>query len=76
MDKEIKFEEALAGLEEAVKKLEGGNMTLDESLAIYERAVSLARVCNERLENAEGRVRLLVEGHDASVSDCPFDPNC
>lgn len=70
---EIKFEEAMAGLEAQVKKLEGGNMTLDESISAFEEAVKLVKVCNERLETAERRVRILVEGADGLVSDMPFD---
>lgn len=70
---EIKFEEAMAGLEAQVKKLEGGNMTLDESISAFEEAVKLVKVCNERLETAERRVRILVEGADGVVSDMPFD---
>ncbi len=71
--KEINFEEAITNLEEKVKLLEGGNMSLDDSLKAFEEAIKLARICNERLERAEAKVRVLVEGVDGSVSDRPFD---
>lgn len=70
---EINFEEAIAGLEAQVRRLEGGNMTLDESITAFEEAVKLVKICNERLENAERRVRILVEGADGTVSDAAFD---
>ena len=70
---EINFEEAIAGLEAQVRRLEGGNMTLDESITAFEEAVKLVKICNERLENAERRVRILVEGADGTVSDATFD---
>lgn len=70
---EINFEEAIAGLEAQVRRLEGGNMTLDESITAFEEAVKLVKICNERLENAERRVRILVEGADGAVSDAAFD---
>jgi exodeoxyribonuclease VII small subunit len=73
MKKEIKFEEALEKLEATVKKLESGNMSLDDSLVAFEEAVSLVKICNEKLENAEQRVRILTEGVDGLVSDAPFD---
>ena len=71
--KNMNFEEAMAKLENEVKKLEGGNMTLDESIATYEEAVKLVRVCNEKLENVERRVRILAESSDGSITDMPFD---
>ena len=71
--KEINFEEALAKLEGEVKKLESGNMTLDESISAFEEAVKLVKLCNERLESAERRVRILTEMPDGLVTDLPFD---
>lgn len=71
--KDINFEEAMTRLEGDVKRLESGNMTLDESIAAFEEAVKLIRVCNERLENAERRVRILTESADGSITDMPFD---
>ena len=72
MNNDISFEAALAELEAAVKKLEGGALTLDESLAVFERAIALAKSCNEKLEAAEQRVRILTEGEDGAVTDAPF----
>ncbi len=71
--KDINFEEAMTRLESCVKKLESGNMTLNESIATFEDAVKLIRVCNEKLENAERRVRILTEAADGSITDMPFD---
>lgn len=71
--KEINFEEAILKLEGEVKKLESGNMTLDQSIAAFEEAVKLVKLCNEKLENAERRVRLLTECPDGSITDVPFD---
>lgn len=69
----ISFEEAMTKLEAEVKKLEGGNMTLEESISAFENAVKLVKMCNEKLESAERRVRLLTEGEDGQVTDLPFD---
>ncbi len=70
---EINFEQALLKLEDEVKKLEGGNKTLDESIAAFEEAVKLVKICNEKLEKAERRVRILTEGADGIITDMPFD---
>ena len=72
MNKEMKFEEALALLEDKVKLLESGNMSLDESLEVYEEAVGLVKLCNKKLESCESRVRILTEGADGTVTDEPF----
>ena len=71
--KDMNFEEAIKKLESEVKKLEGGNMSLDESIKAFEEAVKLVKVCNERLESAERRVRILTEGTDGSITDMPFE---
>ena len=55
------FEAALAELEELVKKLEAGDLTLEASLALHERGVELSRFCHARLEDAERRVEILNE---------------
>ena len=73
MEKNIKFEEAMERLESEVKKLESGNMPIDEAIASFEQAVKLVRYCNEKLENAEQQVRILVSDSDGAVTDVPFD---
>ncbi len=50
------FEEALAALEETVRRLESGGLTLDESTGLYERGVRLARYCSERITAAELKI--------------------
>ncbi len=59
--KELSFEEAMAELEELVQKLDEGELGLEESLEIYERAVVLRDLCRERLEAYDRRVRKLME---------------
>ncbi len=68
----IKFEEALGSLEDKVRSLESSELTLDEALKVYEEAVKLIKICNERLEKAEQRVKILTEGLDGTVTDAPF----
>lgn len=57
----LPFEEALAELEQIVERLETGDLTLEESLALFERGQKLARLCNQRLESATLRVEQLTE---------------
>jgi exodeoxyribonuclease VII small subunit len=56
---ELTFEEAFAELEETLRKLEAGGMTLEQGLALYERGQALAAACNTRLDQAEVRIRQL-----------------
>ncbi len=55
----IPFERSLDELEALVQKMEKGDLSLDDSLAAYERGVGLYRQCQKDLEHAELRVRLL-----------------
>ena len=53
------FETAIAELESIVKKLEEGDLALEQSLALFERGVQLSRFCHARLEEAERRIEIL-----------------
>ena len=55
------FEAAIAELETVVKMLEEGELSLEQSLALYERGVTLSKFCHARLEDAERRIELLNE---------------
>jgi exodeoxyribonuclease VII small subunit len=62
VDTSIKdFEAAIAELEAIVKKLEEGDLALEQSLALYERGVQLSRFCHAQLEEAERRIEILNE---------------
>ena len=65
------FEASLEALEHLVEQMERGEMSLEESLAAYERGVGLYRRCQSALEQAELRVRLLSDPADPSTAE-PF----
>ena len=54
--KEITFEAALAELQSVVERLEAGKVSLEDSLALYERGMELVALCNKRLDAADQRV--------------------
>lgn len=62
-----KFEEALAELERIVRKMEEGELTLDESLEAFERGVRLARFCRQKLDSAERKVELLLKDENGNL---------
>jgi exodeoxyribonuclease VII small subunit len=55
------FEEQLAALEGVVERLERGELTLDDSVRLFEEGVKLSEACKKELEAAEGRIQVLVE---------------
>ena len=55
------FEAAIVEHETIVKKLEEGDLALEQSLVLYERGVQLSRFCHARLEEAERRIEILNE---------------
>ena len=75
MPKHMSFEEALAKLEETVRRLEGGNLPLNEAVALFEEGTRLARLCNEQLEAAELKVKQLVQspGGEYAEQDLTLD---
>ncbi|AEV27837.1 MULTISPECIES: exodeoxyribonuclease VII small subunit [Azospira] len=56
------FEEALADLERIAQAMEGGNLSLEESLSAYKRGVELLKLCQGQLADAEQRVQVLESG--------------
>jgi exodeoxyribonuclease VII small subunit len=62
------FEEQLTALESVVERLERGELTLDESVRLFEEGVKLSEACKKELETAEGRIQVLVERGRALVA--------
>lgn len=59
--KGVNFEESLEELESLVEQMEDGDLSLEESLAAFEKGVRLARECQDALKNAEQRVQVLLQ---------------
>jgi exodeoxyribonuclease VII small subunit len=70
---EKKFEEAMERLEQIVESLEGGDLTLEESLKIFEEGMKLIRFCSKKLEEAEQKVTLLVKESGGTLAQQPFE---
>lgn len=68
------FEKSLARLEEVVRRLEQANLTLDDAMKLFEEGVQLSRDCQKQLEEAEGRVEILLKKADGRLTAVPFDP--
>lgn len=70
----LSFEEALAALEQVVRRLESGEEPLDQSIALYERGEHLRRHCQTRLDAAQMRIRQIVtDGEGRAAGTRPFD---
>ena len=69
------FEASLAELEEVVRKLESGDLPLEESLKLFEDGVRLSRECRERLVNAERRIEILMKDDDGNLSLAELQPD-
>lgn len=67
----FEFEQALQQLETLVQQMEGGNLTLEQSLQAFEQGVGLTRQCQQALTQAEQRVQVLLEQNGQSVAQ-PF----
>jgi len=70
----LTFEDALRALEDVVRKLESGEVPLDDSISLYERGEDLRRHCQARLDAASARIEKIVNGPGGQgVSTKPFD---
>jgi exodeoxyribonuclease VII small subunit len=70
-----KFEDALSKLEKIVSKLEEGDIALEESLRLFEEGIRLSRFCNQKLDEAEKKVEILLRGKNGGLKPYPFDPS-
>jgi exodeoxyribonuclease VII small subunit len=67
----MSFEDALAELEQIVRRLEGGQVNLDEAILSYERGAQLKQHCERKLNEAQQRVDRIVIGSDGAVTAEP-----
>lgn len=71
--KKVDFEKSLGRLEEVVRKLESPQLSLDEAMKLFEEGVELSRDCQKQLEEAEGRVEILLKKADGKLTAGPFE---
>lgn len=71
-EKEMNFESAIARLEQIVRSLETGSAPLDDSLALFEEGVRLVKLCNDKLDAAESRIKILTQTPDG-MSESDFN---
>ena len=69
----LTFEEAMSALELVVSKLDAGEGTLDESIALFQKGVLLSKLCSSRLEEIEKRVRILTDDGLGSKKEAAFN---
>lgn len=69
---ELSFEQAFGRLKAVVAELEQPDLPLDRALALFEEGIGLSRVCKARLDEAEGRVRQLLQEADGRLEEAPF----
>ena len=67
-DKQIQFEEAFKRLDEIVNKLESGDLSLEESMTLFEEGITLTETCKIRLEAAEQKIQLLLKDSDGNLT--------
>jgi exodeoxyribonuclease VII small subunit len=72
--KKADFERSLARLEEVVRQLESPQLSLDEAMKLFEEGVALSRECQKQLEEAEGKVEILLKKADGKLVAEPFEP--
>lgn len=68
------FEESLKKLESIVEQLEKGDLSLEDSIKLFEEGTELSAQCKKELETAEGKVQMLIKQRDGSMKTVPFPP--
>ena len=68
----IRFEEAMLDLEEVVKKLETGEVPLEDAIVLYKKGMELSSFCHEKLQSAEKQLITIIDKDDNQIE---FNPN-
>ena len=68
------FEQNLKALEKIVEKLESGAVSLDEAIQLFQKGKALSKTCDERLKEAELKIRQLIETEDGELKTEAFEP--
>jgi exodeoxyribonuclease VII small subunit len=69
MEENFSFEQALKRLEEIVEILEAGNISLEESIKIYQEGIGLSKLCSGMLEEAEGKVMAIMNRNSGQMEE-------
>ena len=72
---DLNFEQALRELETVVRRLESGDVPLDESIDLYERGEQLRKACQSRLDSAQARIEKIVAGADGNSKRIVIAPD-
>lgn len=70
--KEVSFEEAMSELDNIVQKLENNQLSLDESISMYQKGIELSNYCSKKLDQAERKITMLVQDKEGNISETPF----
>ena len=73
-NRNLTYEEAAGELKKAIAVLEKGDLPLEESIQVFEKAIGLVRLCNMKLDEIEKKITILVEGKDG-VRETDFEPD-
>lgn len=72
-EKELTFEEAMQELEQIVNKLESGEVSLEESIELFQLGMKLSQACSGKLDEVERKIEMLIED-EAGIVKKPFEP--
>ncbi|MCX7747505.1 MAG: exodeoxyribonuclease VII small subunit [Clostridia bacterium] len=67
------FESAMSELEKIVARLESGELTLDESIEVFQKGISLSNFCSKRLDEIEKKISILIEDGNGNIIEEDFE---
>ena len=71
--KNMTYENAMAELKKLSDELESGELTLDESLEVYAKAVELIKICNKKLQDTQKQMTVLIGNFEGEMKEVPFN---
>ncbi|MGO1713021.1 MAG: exodeoxyribonuclease VII small subunit [Senegalia sp. (in: firmicutes)] len=72
-DKEIKFEEAIIELDNIIDRLEIGDLNIDNAIDEFKRGIKLYNQCYKKIEETEGKIKLILEDNNGKIKESNFE---
>lgn len=71
-DNELKFEEAITELDNIIEKLEIGDLNIDSAIDEFKRGIKLYKECHKKIEETEGKIKLILEDSNGNIEESDF----
>lgn len=72
MKDKVSFEQAMEQLDDIVESLENGDLSLEDSIGMFQKGIELSNLCSKKLDEAERKITMLIQTQNGELKETPF----